>query len=61
MANVSPKAKGDNLKGATMGQLLEAAKKEELMTGVPKGKGKSTTHAVTICMGLVFDSTQEYP
>jgi hypothetical protein len=61
MANVSPKAKGDNLKGATIEQLLEAAKKEELMIVVPKGNGKSTSHAVTICMCLVFDSTQEYP
>jgi hypothetical protein len=62
MPNISPKSKdGYNLKGATLEQLLEAATKEELMLVVPKGKGKSTTHAVTVCMGLVFDSTQEYP
>ena len=31
------------------------------MIVIPKPNGKSTTHAFTICMGLVFDLTQLYP
>ena len=61
MKKVSPKQKKHNLKNGTMEQLLSAAKTEDLMIIVPKGRGKSTTHAVTICRGLVFDSTQKYP
>jgi hypothetical protein len=61
VCNITPMARNHNLKDSTITQLLEAAKNEQLMIVVPKPKGKSTSHAVTICVGLVFDSTQEYP
>jgi hypothetical protein len=61
MEGIIPDKKKHNFKDSTMAQLIEAATKEQLMIVVPKAKGRSTTHAVTICMGLVFDSTQEYP
>jgi hypothetical protein len=59
--SVIPMKKDHNLQGKTKVQFQEAAKNKQLMIVVPKAKSKSTSHAITICIGLVFDSTQEYP
>jgi hypothetical protein len=61
MIDVFPKSKSHNWKDSTVQELLQAATNEQLMIVVPKPNDKSTSHAVTICMGLVFDSTQKYP
>jgi hypothetical protein len=61
MVNIRADSKTHNWKDSTIMELLEAANKEQLMIVIPKPNGKSTTHAFTICIGLVFDSTQLYP
>jgi primase-polymerase (primpol)-like protein len=61
MPGISNKSKGCNLKDSSMVELLEAGRKEDLMIVVPKGNALATTHAVAICDGLIFDSTQEFP
>ena len=61
MIDIIPESKSHNWKDSTVQELLQAAPNEQLMIVVPKPNSRGTSHAVTICMGLVFDSTQKYP